>query len=220
MSQTSYYLYNLIETYFFKKTKGLQQYILRYLPSYFPDNIKLDGIEVIKADMTSFLFKTYEVLSNYLTNNAFSWNYNFNGFSNGNILILKENNDPYINEEFSIPYCFKNHSEWEREIINGKKHYLIGKKSVRQKFVRQKFSIQLLHLGFALQIFKLMIKDFNEVNLFLMFSSSSDIPSRIYYEGCDIIIYSFQNKERPATEGYEPQIRERKRADAVEFDWL
>ncbi|KKN34848.1 hypothetical protein LCGC14_0789520 [marine sediment metagenome] len=72
---TRYYLYYLIEQYFPTKLENLQDFIIRYLPSYFGDNIEFDGVEVIKAKLGEFLFLTHKTLNSYFPKHKFTWNF-------------------------------------------------------------------------------------------------------------------------------------------------
>ena len=169
-NQTRYYLFNLVEQHFSNKLENLQDFILRYLPSYFGDNIELDGVEIIKAGLTQFLFLTHKTLSSYFPRHLFKWNHNFNGFSNGNFLILKKENNHYSEEDYPVQYFYDNNNE--RIIIDG---------------------IKLLQLGFILQIFKLIEKNFDTTGLFFSFSSDPEIiPTKASYGGSDILIYFFK----------------------------
>ncbi len=167
---TRYYLYHLVEQHFPDKLDNLQDFILRYLPIYFGDNIEFDGVEVIKAKLGEFLFLTHKTLSSYFPRHQFKWNHNFNGFSNGNILILHKDNDPYIKENYSEQYSYDNNN----------KEMLLGN------------GIKLLQLGFVLQIFKLITKSFEESGLFFNFSGDPESPIKISYKDCDIFLYIFK----------------------------
>ena len=154
MLKTRIYLYHLEEQYFSDELDNLQDFILRFLPSFFPQNIEFDGVDVIKAGLTQFLFQTYKTLSTYFSNHPFKFNRNFNGFTNGDILILKRENNPYSEEIYPIQYLYDINDN-ERVLNDG---------------------IKLLQLGFTLQIYKLIIKDFNSAGLFFNIPSTPDIP--------------------------------------------
>lgn len=205
---TKYYLYHVIETYFPTKIEAIQKFVLNVFPSFFPNNIEFDAVEVIKADLHGFLFKTYNTLSTYFPNQSnFKWDYTLNGFSNNNILILKKNTDPYNNESFSEEYPYESHREWEMTIKDGKKYFFIGKKN----------SIQLLQIGFALQIFKSIVENkFEESSLIISFSNNEDIPIKFFYEECDILLYFFASPSRK--HDTKPHPKERKRP--IDLKWF
>lgn len=199
-NQTRYYLYHVVEEYFPSKIENLQDFILRFLPTYFSDNIEFDGIEVIKAGLEQFLFLTYNTLGTYFSNQPFKWNYNFNGFSNGNILIVHKNNDPYINEKFPVQYSYA-----KNMIING-----------RLYFDNKKYSVRLLNLGFSLQILKLIEKDFEATQLFFSFPLDPDIPIKISYKDSNILLFLFKDP-KPLVGGTTPKVI-KKRKRPIDFD--
>jgi len=165
---TRFYLFNIVKIHFPDNLDNLSDFIIRYLPQYFPENITYDAVELIKAGFSQFLFQTYKTLSSYL-NQPFKWNRNFSGFSNGEILIVKKANNPYNEEDYAIQYSYNNNNE--RIIGDG---------------------IKLLQLGFALQIYKLIIKSFEESFLKFSFPNSQDIPIKISYQESKILLYFFK----------------------------
>jgi len=207
---TRFYLYNVISEHFQDRLESLQDFILRFLPSYFPNNIEFDGVEIIKANLCEFLFLTHNILNKYFpnqSNNNWKWNHNFKGFSNNNILILKDN-DPFINEKFPVQYSYDTHNNWQKNIRNGKQYLILEKK----------YSIQLLYIGFAIQIFKLLEKDFEDSRLEFSFPSDPEtIPTKVVYKGSsNILLYFF---EEPIISPQPKEIKKIKnRTDAIDFN--
>lgn len=192
-----YYLYSILEQHFPDKLDNLQDFILRYLPSYFQDIEFSDGSDIIKAGLTEFLFKTHKTLSSYFPKHKFKWNYNFNGFSNGKILILKRENNPYSEEIYPIQYLY-DINDTERVIKDG---------------------IKLTQLGFALQIFKL-INGNVITGLKLNFPSAPDSPIKISYENNNILIYIFKASNRLVAVTSQPKEIEThfKRSKVIDFN--
>lgn len=191
---TRFYLFNIVKIHFPDNLDNLSDFIIRYLPQYFPENITYDAVELIKAGFSQFLFQTYKTLSSYL-NQPFKWNRNFSGFSNGEILIVKKANNPYNEEDYAIQYSYNNNNE--RIIGDG---------------------IKLLQLGFILQIYKLIEKNFNTTGLFFNFPSAPDIPIKISYEkDCNILLFIFKDPldsvpQRPA------HIYKNKRSAVIDYN--
>ncbi|KKN51794.1 hypothetical protein LCGC14_0618940 [marine sediment metagenome] len=176
---TRYYLYSLVEQHFKSNLNNLRDFILRYLPSYFQDIEFSDGSDIIKAGFSQFLFQTHKTLSTYFPKRKFKFNLNFSGFTNGDILILKKDNNPYSTENYPVSFDTNN----SENMVSNDKLY----------FDNKKYSIKLLHLGFALQIFKLL--DFDVLSgLTINFPLAPDIPIKISYEdNNNILIYIFKS---------------------------
>ncbi len=177
---TRYYLFNVVKQHFPDELDNLEDYILRYLPYYFPSNLEFEGVDVIKAGFSQFLFLTYKTLNTYIHNQPFTWNHNFSGFSNNNILILKKANDTYSNEKYQIQYSYGDNKKMV--ILDGK-----------QYFNEKKHSIPLIYIGFALHIYKLITINFDSAGIKLNFPSDQEIPIKVSYKDCDIILYIFKD---------------------------
>ena len=177
-----YEIFTILEQRFPKKVQGIREYLLTHASGYFSDNIiyndGFQGTNIIKAGLSRFLFKTYKILSSY---GDFSFNYNYNGFSSGNCLIVNIKRDIYKGERYTARFPYAKRIDWKIEGY-GSSYYLID----------DKYRIGLKDLIFAINILKKADLGFDEYKLSINFSNDIELPIQIDYEGSNIRIYFFQ----------------------------
>ncbi|MBA7562406.1 hypothetical protein ES708_04058 [subsurface metagenome] len=182
-----YEIFTILEQRFPKKVQGIREYLLTHASGYFPNNIThnngiFQGVNIIKAGLSRFLFKCYKILSSY---GDFSFNFNYNGFISGDCLIVNIKRDMYhgmykaVRHTARFPYSQR--LNWKIE-GHGSSYYLID----------DKYKIGVKDLIFAINLLKKPDLWFNEDKLYVQFHNDIEIPTRIDYEGSNIRIYFFQ----------------------------
>lgn len=171
-----YELFAILEQRFPKKVQGIREYLLKHASGYFPDNITHNA-NIINAGLSRFIFKCYKILSSY---GEFTFNYNFNGFSCGDCLIVNIKHDIYKGERYNAIFPYAQRLNWKIEGI-GSSYYLID----------DKYRIGLKDLIFSVNLLKKLDTKFNEDKLSINFHNSDGIPIRIDYKGSNIRIYFF-----------------------------
>lgn len=176
-----YEIFTILEQRFPKKVQGIREYLLTFTSEYFPSNITqnggFQGKNIIKAGLSRFLFKTHKILSSY---GEFVFNYNYNGFSCENCLIVNANRDVYKGEKYATKFPYSQRLNWRIEGY-GSSYYLID----------GKYKIGVKDLMFAINLLKRVDIGFDEYKLHIQFHNDTEIPTRINYEGSNIRIYFF-----------------------------
>lgn len=202
-----YEIFSVLERNFPKKVEGLGRYLLEVGSGYFPDNIDDNGELIIKFGLSDFLFRTHKILSKH---DDFRFNISYEGFASKNCLICNTKFDVYRLEDYDTKFLYSQRESWKISGY-GKSMYIID----------DTHKIGVKDLIFSVNLNKKYNIDFEDENLTIQFSNDEDIPIRVSYKDCNIVLYFFETPLINSDAKPQPEINKiKKRSEVIDFEWL